>query len=91
MKQLNNEVAPYTIQWKQIATNLDIHTAEIDHISRDQDTVRDCFREVFKRWRNQMKPPFNWKTMVDVLDAIGEHCLANTLRERHILGKHHVA
>lgn len=91
MKQLNNEVAPRTVQWKQIATNLDIHQAEIDHISRDQDTVQDCFREVFKRWRNQMKPPFNWKTMVDVLDAIGEHWLANTLRERHILGKHHVA
>lgn len=82
-KQLVNEVATQTSKWILIAINLNIDSAKIDQISGN---MEHCFREVFTIWRRERKRPFNWNTMVEVLDcdSVGEHFLARTLREKYL-------
>lgn len=81
-KEVYNEVAHQTSKWESIAINLDIDSANVDQISRSKNSIPDCFREVFTKWRDQMKHPFNWNTMVDILDC--EHYLAKTLHEKYL-------
>lgn len=87
-KLLCNEVASRTSRWELVAINLDIDVAEIEQISSRKNKVKDCFMEVFKIWRDKMRHPFNWNTMVDVLDRVEEHFLAKTLREKYLTVNH---
>jgi hypothetical protein len=83
-KLLISEVAHQTSEWRQIAINLDIDPVKIDQISRSRHSIPDCFIDVFKIWHDQMKHPFNWKTIIDILDVVEEHYLAKTLREKYL-------
>lgn len=80
LRLLISEVAHHTSKWELIAIYLDIAPAVVEQIAKSNHNIQDCFREVFSIWQRRRKPAFELSTMVDILDQIEEHHLAELLR-----------
>jgi hypothetical protein len=83
-RNLCREVATETFEWKAIALELHITDDDVDSIDKyyGRDN-QECFRRVFSKWRRAAHRPFSWSTMIEVLNDVGEHYLAEQLREKH--------
>ena len=73
-----------TVKWREIAAELELST-EIDHISMECREIQECFRRVFDRWQRENRRPFNWETIIDVLESppVSENSLAQQLKEKY--------
>ena len=87
-RDLCNEVATKTNEWKAIALQLHITMNDVNRIAIESGgTVEECFRRVFDKWRRAVYPPFTWDTIITALqtEAVSEHRLAQQLQEKHPL------
>jgi ABC-type amino acid transport substrate-binding protein len=88
-KDLCNEVATNTNQWRAIAVQLHITPTDIDCIDIESGggdgSVKERFRRVFEKWRRAAHPPFTWDAMITALraESVDEVCLAQQLEEKH--------
>ena len=74
-----------TVKWKEIAIGLELSNTEIDCISKECNEILECFRRVFDRWQRESRRPFNWETIIDVLESqlLNENSLAQRLKEKY--------
>ena len=88
LRDLCNEVATKTNQWKAIALEPHITMNDINRIAVESGgNIKECFRRVFTKWQRAVHPPFTWDTIITALqaEAVSEHYLAQQLQEKHIL------
>ena len=86
MQQLCNEVATKTNQWQSIALNLGIAQTYVDRIAIEcEGNIQKCFTKVFDQWCRDARRPFNWETMICVLqeESVAEYYLAVQLEEKY--------
>ena len=82
MRDLANRVAaviPH--QWKKVAVQLELTKGEIKTIQKDEDESFDRFMAVIYQWKQSLRRPFTWATLVSALQSssVNEVQLANEL------------
>lgn len=75
-----------TAKWRIFGSLLSIPPNDLNGI--DDKYNKDpfsCFLEVFSRWQKSAQPPFNWKTIVDILetDVMDEKALSLQLISKY--------
>ena len=68
-------------KWYQLGILLRIETTTLDTFEKevtDHDQVRLCIK-VFQQWKNEVKVPFTWETIITALRRLDENKIANEL------------
>ena len=82
-----NEVATETNKWDSIALELELSHTEVERIKlEERDTIEDCFRRIFSKWKTKAVPHFTWPVIISALESpsVGEFRLAHQLRREKL-------
>ena len=84
---LMDEVASKTNKWEMIALHLDIDQVYVERIERQRrGDIQDSFRDMFAKWKKQLRPPFTWSVIIDALNSpsVNETALAEYLKKKYL-------
>ena len=74
--------------WQMIALQLDMDQVCVERFEREEGKgIKECFRNVFTKWKKQLKPPFAWGVIIEALDSSvdeEQHKLADKLRKKYL-------
>ena len=74
--------------WQMIALQLDMDQVCVERFEREEGNgIKECFRNVFTKWKKQLKPPFTWGVLIEALDSSvdeEQHKLADKLRKKYL-------
>ena len=74
--------------WQMIALQLDMDQVCVERFEREEGKgIKECFRNVFTKWKKQLKPPFTWGVIIEALDSSvdeEQHKLADKLRKKYL-------
>jgi hypothetical protein len=82
MSVLANRVAAVIPdKWKKVAVQLELSRGEIRAIQKDEDDSSDRFMAVMDHWKQSLRKPFTWATLVSALrsPSVNETRLADEL------------
>ena len=82
-----DEVAQKTNKWEMIALHLDIDPVYVERIDRQRrGDIQDSFRDIFAKWKKQLRPPFTWSVIIDALNSpsVDAAALAEDLAKKYL-------
>ena len=69
--------------WKAMGDLFGIPSGVLDGIRQDNfNDSGNCFREVFKKWRNSESSKFSWQTILCALASLEEKALARNIVQK---------
>ena len=81
LKELLSKVSA---DWENIGVMLNVKEGELRNIRSDYEESEQCFREMLRRWLNQVEPPPTWSAIIDAIDTYPRYkSLAKELRKKY--------
>ena len=81
LKELLNKVSA---DWENIGVMLNVKEGELRNIKSNYDESEQCFREMLRRWLNQVEPPPTWSAVIEAIECVTRYkSLAEELRNKY--------
>ena len=81
LKELLKKVSA---DWENIGVILNVEEGELRNIKSNYNESEQCFREMLRRWLNQVEPPPTWSAIIDAIDTYPRYkSLAKELRKKY--------
>ena len=81
LKELCSKVAH---KWENIGVMLEIEEGLLSKVKEDnKGDSSGCLREMFKIWLKKTDPPPAWLAVINALEDLGEHQLAESLSKKY--------
>ena len=86
---MHEELIGVSHKWYDIGLQLNLPVGTLEKIKEQYSDPQSRLREVLKTWLVTINPYPTWRTLVMVLkrQAVGEHSLADELKDKHCKGK----
>ena len=80
-----NSTIDAKMEWDFIGLALGIHSAELDAIEAEYDSLNRRFKEMLKQWLKMASPPPTWEGLVKALQSktVGHLQLAKSIAAEH--------